>query len=224
MPRVADPALAERRRGQILAAALTCFRRRGFHQATMQEICAEARVSPGALYRYFSSKADIIAAIAEEERAMIEPLFASMENGANVADGLAALAEGALQKFAAENDAPLIADVMAEAARDPLLARRFAEADRELRVRVAAIIRAGQERGEIDPTLDPGRVARLMPALIDGLGLRFGFLREGEMSEMIDDFRDFITRYLRTQSHPHPNPRRKASRPEAELTPQETTV
>src|SRR5262249_31525834 len=68
MARLADPMLAERRRSQILEAALACFRRRGFHQATMQEICAEAGISPGALYRYFGSKSDIIAAIAEEER------------------------------------------------------------------------------------------------------------------------------------------------------------
>ena len=35
----------------------------------MQEICAEAGMSPGALYRYFPSKVAIIAAIAEAERA-----------------------------------------------------------------------------------------------------------------------------------------------------------
>jgi AcrR family transcriptional regulator len=53
MARLADPGLAERRRRQILEAAAVCFRRRGFHQATMQEICSEAGISPGALYRFF---------------------------------------------------------------------------------------------------------------------------------------------------------------------------
>ena len=51
MPRLADPALPERRRLQILDAARSCFRERGFRQATIEEICAEARISPGALYR-----------------------------------------------------------------------------------------------------------------------------------------------------------------------------
>jgi AcrR family transcriptional regulator len=68
LARLADPELAERRRRQIMDAAVGCFRRRGFHQATMAEICAEAGVSAGALYRYFSSKADIIGAIAEDKR------------------------------------------------------------------------------------------------------------------------------------------------------------
>ena len=63
MSRLARPELAERRRRQILDAALDCFRRRGFHQTSMQEICAAAGISAGALYRYFGSKAEIITAI-----------------------------------------------------------------------------------------------------------------------------------------------------------------
>ena len=39
-----------------LAAAQRCFVRSGFHGASMQDICAEAGMSPGNLYRYFPSK------------------------------------------------------------------------------------------------------------------------------------------------------------------------
>ena len=52
----------EARRQQILDAAEACFSRQGFHQTSMQAICSEAGLSPGAVYRYFSSKEDIIAA------------------------------------------------------------------------------------------------------------------------------------------------------------------
>ena len=69
MPRTVDPQLNERRRRQILEAATRCVIRRGFHQTSMQEICAEAEMSSGGLYRYFDSKEAIIAAIAEDERA-----------------------------------------------------------------------------------------------------------------------------------------------------------
>ena len=44
------------RRDEILAAAQRCFARSGFHGASMQDICAEAGMSPGNLYRYFPSK------------------------------------------------------------------------------------------------------------------------------------------------------------------------
>ena len=44
------------RRDEILSAAQRCFVRSGFHQASMQEICAEAGMSAGNLYRYFPSR------------------------------------------------------------------------------------------------------------------------------------------------------------------------
>ena len=52
------------RRAEILAAAQRCFVRSGFHGASMQDICAEAGMSPGNLYRYFPSKEALIAGIA----------------------------------------------------------------------------------------------------------------------------------------------------------------
>src|SRR6476646_4204190 len=63
--RRANVQLAADRRSEILSAAQTCFARAGFHQTSMQEICAEAGMSPGNLYRYFRSNEDIIAGIAE---------------------------------------------------------------------------------------------------------------------------------------------------------------
>lgn len=63
-PKVSDQHLEERR-NQVVDAAVQCFSRDGFHQTTMDGICAEAAMSKGALYRYFSSKEDIVAAMYE---------------------------------------------------------------------------------------------------------------------------------------------------------------
>jgi TetR/AcrR family transcriptional regulator, transcriptional repressor of aconitase len=65
VPKVSEDHLEARRR-QILDAALTCFSRDGFHRTPMQAIFEEAGLSPGAVYRYFKSKDDIVAAIASE--------------------------------------------------------------------------------------------------------------------------------------------------------------
>ena len=62
------------RRAEILVAAQRCFVRSGFYQTSMQEICAEAEMSAGNLYRYFLSKKSIIAGIAgiaERDRAEV---------------------------------------------------------------------------------------------------------------------------------------------------------
>ena len=61
MPKITD-AHIEARRQQILEAARACFARQGFHQTSIQDICNESGLSPGAVYRYFPSKDHIIAA------------------------------------------------------------------------------------------------------------------------------------------------------------------
>src|SRR6202453_5230193 len=56
----------EARREQILAAALKCFSRDGFHQPTMADIVRQSGLSQGTLYLYFKSKDDLIASIADD--------------------------------------------------------------------------------------------------------------------------------------------------------------
>ncbi|MFJ4651752.1 TetR/AcrR family transcriptional regulator [Nocardia sp. NPDC088792] len=65
MPRVSEEHL-ERRRQQVLDAAQRCFARKGLHGTTMQDVFAESGLSAGAVYRYFKSKDDIIAALTTE--------------------------------------------------------------------------------------------------------------------------------------------------------------
>ena len=117
MARLADPELAERRRRQIMDASITCFRRRGFHQATMAEICSEANISAGALYRYFSSKADIIGAIAEDKRGENDEAFMRTAEQHGFIPAICLAARQFFGKFA-DGDGALIAEIMAEAIRD----------------------------------------------------------------------------------------------------------
>ena len=63
MPKVSEAHL-EARRGQILKAACRCFARGGIGETSIQDICHEAKLSVGAIYRYFRSKGQIIEAIA----------------------------------------------------------------------------------------------------------------------------------------------------------------
>lgn len=56
------------RRGHILDAAEACFVRQGFHRTTMQDLAVEATMSQGNIYRYFSSKEEIVLACAARQR------------------------------------------------------------------------------------------------------------------------------------------------------------
>lgn len=199
MARLADPGLAERRRRQILEAALFCFRRRGFHQATMQEICAEAGISPGALYRYFSSKSDIIAAIAEDERRETDTALADVRAQGGLVEALCRIAEAVMGRAQDEAYAPIFADVFAEAARDPVLARRLAEIDGQSVERLSSAIAAAQDRGEVDKNLNPDCAARTLIASIEGFAMRKAFAPENAPADALNNFRALAERYLGTQ-------------------------
>ena len=65
MPRVSeDHANARKRR--VLDGAAAVIASKGYHNATMDDICRETGMSKGAVYGYFSSKEDILAALKVE--------------------------------------------------------------------------------------------------------------------------------------------------------------
>jgi TetR/AcrR family transcriptional repressor of uid operon len=195
LARVADPLLADRRRRQIMDAAIVCFRLRGFHQASMQEICAEAGISAGALYRYFGSKADIIGAIAEESRAEGDEAFLRAAEQSGFLEALSVSARDFLQRFV-DGDGPLVADVMGEALRDESIAAALRASDvRSVQIFAKAII-AAQKRGEVDRSLDPEKTTDTLFALIEGIGLRRAFTGAIDTEAAIAQFRTIAERYL----------------------------
>jgi len=195
LARLADPELADRRRRQIMDAAIACFRRRGFHQATMQEICAEANISAGALYRYFASKTDIIAAIAEDKHAETDVLFLEAARNGSAIDALSMVARDFFEKFA-DGDGALIADIFAECIRDDAIAKALHKINACSTAYCIEAIKAGQARGDIDRTLDPDRAANILFAAIEGVGLRRAFLREIDTEAALSEFRELAQRYL----------------------------
>jgi TetR/AcrR family transcriptional regulator, cholesterol catabolism regulator len=57
---------AQRRREQLIEAALAVFARKGVDAASVKDIAGSAAVTPGLLYHYFDSKEDLVAAVLEE--------------------------------------------------------------------------------------------------------------------------------------------------------------
>ncbi|MGE3869989.1 MAG: TetR/AcrR family transcriptional regulator, partial [Pseudorhodoplanes sp.] len=106
------------RRGEILEAARRCFARSGFHQASMQEICAEAGMSPGNLYRYFRSKEAIIAGLIEIDSARAAADFAAVAEAPDFFTGFTRLARQYLVERTPEEFA-LCAEIRAESRRNP---------------------------------------------------------------------------------------------------------
>lgn len=199
MARLANPALAERRRHQIMDAAIACFRRRGFHQTTMAEICAEAGVSAGAIYHYFASKSEIISAIAEDAREGADAAFLRMAEQDGLVAALCQSASGFFHKLS-EGDGALMADIIAESIRDETISATMRRADaNSIRV-TASAVRASQKRGETAADLDPELAAHTIMAAIEGIGLRRAFLGDASGNVADAQFRAFLERYLSLRS------------------------
>ena len=127
-------------------------------------------MSPGNLYRYFRSKEDIIAGIAERDRAETAQNLAAV-SAENFFDGLAALAQQHLVERSAEEVA-LCAEIMAESRRNPAVARIYQDIEADVRARFIALLKNAAERGEIRRDIDLDGTVTVLFALADGLSWR----------------------------------------------------
>lgn len=186
-------------RQRILAAAAACFARDGFHAASMQKICAEAGMSPGALYRYFPSKESIIAAIVESERAERLAVFDAVGQAPSVIGALTdcmrrILVDGA---FAAARLGP---EVMAEAIRNADLRAAVEPDEVETRAQLRAAIDQGVALGEIDPAFDLDTVALLLQIMGDGIILHDQLHPEWKLVDRLPGFEALVRRMLAPRS------------------------
>ena len=156
-------------RQRVIDAAIACFERDGFHGASMQQICAEAGMSPGALYRYFPSKVAIIAAIAEAERAQHTAFFERLAQADDPVEALAGIGLDALELMLSGPSAGLTAETMAEATRNPEIRAMCDRSITEAREAMVAALQRGQARGLVDPALDIATACHLIMAMADGL-------------------------------------------------------
>jgi AcrR family transcriptional regulator len=202
MPRVTDDHRAARRQ-QIVEAAATCFSHRGFHQTTMRDICAEADLSPGAVYSYFDSKDDLVAAVAAEGRASTHELF---DHVRAEHDGLSAMEAAFGYVFRQMNTDPgLLATRLSirlwgehldlDALQDVL-----DEGYASTVGLVAETLREAQSKGTLDDAVDPERLARLVVAVYQGLAVQKVHHPEADVSVLFDLFSEMIRKGLAPDS------------------------
>jgi hypothetical protein len=92
-------------------------------------------------------------------------------------------------------------EMRAESARNPTIAKIASRADRGTRELLSRLIREAQERGQVDPGLDPDSVAAVVHSIIFGLN-RLGAIRDStfNVKTASDMLRLLIERFLRPQA------------------------
>ncbi len=124
MPKISEERKLERSR-QILDAARSCFAEKGFHRASMSDVIRESGLSAGgAVYSYYSSKEQLIAAVARSVFQAYEAGLGDLADG----DGAPASPEDAVRVLAAHvmaeiapltDDFRMVMTIWGEAANNP---------------------------------------------------------------------------------------------------------
>jgi len=168
-----DPERAASRRKQVLEAAAACFRRSGFHGASMSEISKAAGMSAGHIYNYFDSKDEIIIAFVEADMERVATMISDLDTRADPLQALVDEVPLRVKENLDPNHWMLPLEIFAESSRNPRIASMAQEADRRVRDQFRAILRKGREVHGLpvdDKDID-GRMESII-SLFQGLQLR----------------------------------------------------
>lgn len=187
---------AEKKRVEILRAATRCFRKTGFHQTSMQEICAEIGLGPGAVYRYFSSKDAIIEAMADDDRRQARAVLLELKRAEHLPEALAGVAQAFAEHYATVNDVGLMTEVYAEGLRNKRVGNIIRKTEAEWVDGLADLLRTAQARGHVDPTLDARHTALLLTAMWDGMIIRQAYSVEDRSDALLAFFETMLKRIL----------------------------
>ncbi|WP_198679321.1 TetR/AcrR family transcriptional regulator [Thermomonospora amylolytica] len=195
--RTVDPERHRQRRRQIIEAAVALFATKGLAKTTTAEICRAAGMSSGNLFHYFPSKQAIFYGMFELDR---DEWDAALESALADPDPWAALMR-VVDRIAAEAAHPLmpglIVEILAQAHRDPELARLVAEADQRLFRGIAAIIERMRDQGLADPGLPPDVAARWVVVITDGFHTRGYAEPDRDRAAEVAVAKELIARTLR---------------------------
>ena len=167
MPKL-RPDTQRARREHILDAALTCFARAGFHATTMQDICKEAVVSPGAVYLYFASKEDLIAGLCERDRNEFAERFGQLATAPDFLEALSAIGEHYFVEESPDRQR-FVVEMGVESTRNPRIAEIFMSVDKFCCDSFQALFQRLKDEGRIAPSIDIPTLAKVFNVIGDGM-------------------------------------------------------
>jgi AcrR family transcriptional regulator len=169
------------RRSQILDAALVCFAKRGFHQASMHDISAEAGISVGLIYRYFENKEAVISAMADRHKKEISEMLERARQAPTLLESLEILFTAHCCEDAPQVVSAFVVDLYAEASRNPHVANLVRDVLDTAMDGVRDLIARAPEAQNAAHGLTPNELAELIFAVARGM-LMLDVLRPQEMT------------------------------------------
>ena len=170
MPRIVDK---KEKAERIGSAAITTFRKLGYHGTRMVDIAEAAGIGKGTLYEYFRNKEEIL-------RFEFERYFAAFESGAAAAiteadspgGRLLSLVEFAIDHVNEwEDHCGVYVDYFGSARLEETAPFSLSNIYAEVEDTIRLLIEEGQACGEIVRDLDPGATAELLVSVFEGVVL-----------------------------------------------------
>jgi TetR/AcrR family transcriptional repressor of uid operon len=160
------------RHTQILNAALVCFAKRGFHQASMHDISAEAGISVGLIYRYFENKDAVISAMADRHKKEIHEVLNRAQQAPTLLESLEILFTAHCCEDAPQLVSAFVVDLYAEASRNQRVADLVRDVLQTAIGGVTDLIARSPEAESAAHGLKPHELAELIFAVSRGMLMR----------------------------------------------------
>jgi len=160
------------RRAQILDAAVVCFAKHGFHQASMHDISAEAGISVGLIYRYFENKEAVISAMADRHKKEIHEVVERARQAPTLLEALEILFTAHCCEESPKVQSAFVVDLYAEAARNPQIAELVRDVLQTAMDGVTDVIARSPEAKNAAHGLKPHEIAELIFAVARGMLMR----------------------------------------------------
>lgn len=149
----------ERRRQEIMAAAVHLFAIKGYINTTTKEIAEAADVAEGTLYNYFAGKREILLAVISETQSAIERVLGgsgALQQRSDIVEVVATLYDLVVSRLA------FVRTLLTEAWLDNLILQDFViERTRQLDQRIQSFIKERISAGAYR-TVEPALVSRML--------------------------------------------------------------
>ncbi len=192
MPIIVDK---ERKRSEILEAAMTVFAKKGFHRSKMEEVAVAAKIGKGTIYEYFTSKRQLLQALHGYMLGKLKEYYAEalkdIEEPPEIIRGFLAAALASFRQW--EPFFYVFCDVWAEAGRaeqQSLLRMQLREAYKSSIDDLVVVVEAGVAGGFFQCG-QPRLAAEHILACVDGLALHYLY---DEQAFDLDEMTESLTR------------------------------
>jgi TetR/AcrR family transcriptional repressor of nem operon len=161
----------EATRQRVVEQSAAVFNRHGYAGTSLSELMAVTGLEKGGLYRHFASKQDLAAAAFDYAWEHVsEPRWRGLENCATALEKLQLLVKNFVEQppRALAGGCPLLNTAIDSDDGNPVLRGKARVALHEWRDRIVGIVRHGQQNRELRGDIDPGAVATVIIASLEG--------------------------------------------------------